>query len=71
VTLAGEGMTPPPGKLGMYSSDGRRYVAKRDRAGVLLFFQQDGAVSRTDMLGLLMDPAALGPDANGIAPRRP
>ena len=69
VTLPGEGAAPPAGKLGFYSSGTHRYVAKRDRAGLLLFFQQDGDVTRTNMLGLLTDPSSLGPNAQGIEPR--
>jgi hypothetical protein len=70
VTLPGEGAAPPMGKLGFFSSGGHRYVAKRDRAGLLLFFQQDGDVTRTSMLGLLTDPSSLGPNAQGIEPRQ-
>ena len=70
VTLPGEGAAPPMGKLGFFSSGGHRYVAKRDRAGLLLFFQQDGDVTRTNMLGLLTDPSSLGPNAQGIEPRQ-
>ena len=46
VTLPGEGAAPPAGKLGFYSSGTHRYIAKRDRAGLLLFFQQDRDVTR-------------------------
>ena len=69
VTLPGEGAAPPAGKLGFFSSGTHRYVAKRDLAGLLLFFQQDGDVTRTNMLGLLTDPSSLGPNAQGIEPR--
>ncbi|MGZ4250610.1 MAG: hypothetical protein ACXVUE_20175 [Solirubrobacteraceae bacterium] len=70
VKLPSEGATPPAGRLGLYVSGTHRYVAKRDRAGVLLFFQQDGGVTRTNMLGLLTDPSALGPNAQGIEQRQ-
>ena len=70
VTLPGVGAAPPAGKLGFFSSGTHRYVAKRDRAGLLLFFQQDEDVTRTNMLGLLTDPASLGPNAQGIEPRQ-
>lgn len=70
VKLRSEGATPPAGKLGLYDSGTHRYVAKRDRAGVLLFFQQDADVTRTNMLGMLTDPSSLGPDARGIERRQ-
>ena len=66
VKLPREGASPPAGKLGLFNSGTHRYVAQRDHAGLLLFLQQDADVTRTNMLGLLTDPASLGPNAQGI-----
>lgn len=51
VVLAAPTELPPPGRLGLYT-DGRRhhYAAQSDRAGDLLFYEQDGEVTRTNLL---------------------
>lgn len=63
VTLRTDDSTPPAGKVGLYAHGDQEYVAERDRAGVSLFFQDDGALLDSD-LGtgyLLENPAARGP----------
>lgn len=51
---------PPPGRLGLYS-DGHRhvYAAQRDHAGDLLFYEQDGDVTRTNLLRYLQNDSLL------------
>lgn len=54
VVLASPSQTPPPGTLGLYS-DGvaHVYAAQSDHAGKLLFFEQDGETTRTNLLRYL------------------
>jgi hypothetical protein len=56
VVLSAPAQEPPPGRLGVYS-DGRGhiYAAQRDGAGDLLFYEQDGDVTRTNLLRYLQD----------------
>lgn len=60
AVLASPTETPPPRRLGLYS-DGRRhdYAAQIDRAGDLLLYEQDGDVTRTNLLRYLQDPLLL------------
>src|SRR5581483_11023067 len=53
VVLPREAGVPDDHRVGIYKRDGHSYVAQRDRAGALLFFQTDGNVVRTDMFALL------------------
>jgi len=58
--LASPAQDPPAGRLGIYSDGGRHiYIAQRDRAGDLLFYEQDGDVVRTNLLRYLQDDYAL------------
>jgi hypothetical protein len=60
VVLASPLETPPPDRLGLYT-DGRRhhYAAQADPAGELLFYEQDGDVTRTNLLRYLQDDSLL------------
>jgi len=69
VQLTSQQTIPPAGKLGAYVSGEHLYVAERDQAGLLLFWQIDGPVSRTNMIPFVTDPTMLGPDARGIQQR--
>ncbi len=69
VQLTSQQTIPPAGKLGAYASGEHLYVAERDRAGLLLFWQIDGPVTRTNMIPFVTDPTMLGPDARGIQQR--
>lgn len=62
VFLGREGARPPAGKVGVYLHGGHEYAAERDRAGLVLFLQTDGPVSRTNILGYRLDtPDNRGP----------
>ena len=69
VQLTSEQAVPPAGKLGAYVTGEHLYVAERDQAGLPLFWQIDGPVTRTNMILFLTDPITFGPDAQGIQPR--
>ncbi len=69
VRLTSQQTIPPGGKLGAYASGEHLYVAERDQAGLLLFWQIDGPVTRTNMIPFVTDPTMLGPDARGIQQR--
>lgn len=69
VQLTSQQTIPPAGKLGVYVSGEHLYAAERDQAGLLLFWQIDGPVSRTNMILFVTDPIMLGPNARGIQRR--
>jgi len=56
IVLSSPAQMPPPGRLGIYS-DGHAhaYAAQTDRAGDLLFYEQDDDVLRTNLLRYLQD----------------
>jgi hypothetical protein len=60
IVLSSPAQTPPPGQLGIYS-DGHAhaYAAQTDRAGDLLFYEQDDDVLRTNLLRYLQDESLL------------
>lgn len=55
VVLADPAQAPPPGVLGVYS-DGiaHVYAAETDLGGTLLFVEENGSVTRTNILGALL-----------------
>jgi len=69
VLLTSQQTIPPAGKLGAYVSGEHLYVAERDQAGLLLFWQIDGPVTRTNMIPFVTDPLMLPPGPRGIQQR--
>ena len=62
VALDSPDQAPPPGTLGVYSDGAVHvYAAQADHAGRLLFVEEDGDVTRTDLAGYLTDPQSLRP----------
>jgi hypothetical protein len=56
VVLDSPAQAPPPGVLGVFSDgDAHVYAAQIDRAGKLLFLEEEGDVTRTDIVDALVD----------------
>ena len=61
VVLADPAQVPPPGVLGVYSDGAQHvYAAQTDLAGKLLFVEQNGAVTRSNVFEYLLDLDRLG-----------
>ena len=63
VVLTAPTDTPPAGVLGVYSDGAEHvYAAQIDRSGKLLFVEQDGDVTRSNLIDYLLDEDSLGID---------
>lgn len=63
VVLTAPTDMPPPGVLGVYSDGAEHvYAAEIDRAGKLLFVEQEGDVTRSNLIYDLLDEDSLGID---------